>query len=488
MESDRDGLQNLLAMTPDERRLILRHAEALAHEFLRTLPERPVKAPATAEAMRTHFGGPLSDGGEDPQSVLSALAAPAAEGHMANAGPRFFGFVIGGTLPVAIAADWLTSTWDQNPGLFILSPITAVVEEVAGRWVCDLLGLPSESSVGFVTGCQMAHVTCLAAARHGVLRRLGWDVEARGLTGAPPLRIVVGGEVHVTVPRALRLLGLGTDAAVVADADAQGRMRPDALEATLRRLDGPVIVCAQAGNVNSGACDPLEPIADLCRQHGAWLHVDGAFGLWAAASPRFQHLVAGAGQADSWATDAHKWLNVPQDSGIAIVRDASAHRAAMTSDAAYLKKSDLSVRDAVDWVPEFSRRARSLPVYATLRALGRRGVARLVENGCDRTRQMVHLLTQEPGVELLNDVVLNQALVRFHAQDADPDGVTQNVIARVQQEGTCWLGGTKWRGMGAMRLSFVNWSTSEADVERSAAAILRCYRAEREARSADPGA
>jgi glutamate/tyrosine decarboxylase-like PLP-dependent enzyme len=486
VDRELDGLQRLLAMTAEERRAILEEAESLASEFLRGLPERHVAATATAEAMRAHFGAPLAETGEDPRHVLTALASQAHVGHTANAGPRFFGFVIGGTLPVAIAADWLTAAWDQNPGLFILSPIVAVVEEVTGGWICDLLGLPAESSVGFVTGCQMAHVTALAAARHGVLRRAGWDVERKGLHGAPPLRVVVGGEAHVTVPRALRLLGLGTDAAVVADADSQGRMRPDALEAILRRGDGPTIVCAQVGNIDTGACDPLEPIAALCKTHTAWLHVDGAFGLWAAATPRYRHLVAGANSADSWATDAHKWLNVPQDSGIAIVRDSAAHRAAMTSDAAYLQKSPGDVRDAVDWVPEFSRRARSIPVYAALRSLGRRGVSRLVENCCERASHMVRLLSQETGVEVLNDVVLNQALLRFHADGVDADALTRSVISRVQEEGTCWLGGTTWHGMSAMRLSFVNWRTTEADVERSAASILQCYRAERAARGSSP--
>ncbi len=475
METNSHGLARMLAMSTAERQTRLGRAAQLAGDFLATLPARHVGARATVEEMRRAFARPLPETGDGALEVLESIAGQAERGHIASSGPRFFGFVIGGTLPVGIGADWLTAAWDQNAGLFVLSPIASVLEEVTAGWVCDLLGLPPESSVGFVTGCQMANFTALAAARHAVLRRLDWNVEEKGLQGAPAVRVVVGGDVHVTILRALRMLGLGTQAAIVAPADAQGRLQPEALEAALGRNEGAAIVCAQLGNINTGACDPVPDLAAVAHEHGAWLHVDGAFGLWAAASPQYRHLVTGAGQADSWATDAHKWLNVPQDSGIVIVRDSAAHRAATTSDATYLQKSAGAERDPVDWVPEFSRRARGIAVYAVLRALGRAGVAQLVENCCARARQMAALLGADPGVEVLNEVVLNQALVRFHDRHLDSDHLTRRVISRVQQDGTCWLGGTTWRGAAAMRISCSNRSTTEADVERSAAAILRCF-------------
>jgi len=371
---------------------------------------------------------PLQQGGEDAAAVLDLLARQAERGASACAAPRYFGFVIGGSLPVALAADWLVSTWDQNAGIHVISPLAAALEEIAARWLLDLFDLPRDSGVGFVTGCQMAHFTCLAAARHGVLRRAGWDVEADGLQGAPRIHVVASGEAHVTIDVALRYLGLGTRALVHVDADAQGRMRIDRLREVLPTLQGPVIVCAQAGNVNTGAFDPLREIGELTRGHGAWLHVDGAFGLWARASANadLRESADGIELADSWATDAHKWLNVPYDSGVAIVRHAEDHRAAMTAAAAYLIQTGGAERDAVDWVPEFSRRARGIPVYAALRALGRDGVADLVDRCCARARQFADLLSVEPGVAILNDAVLNQVLVRFgdEAKELD-DNVLQ---------------------------------------------------------------
>ena len=481
MPDDRNGLDRMLDMKAEDVRDLLATTQGLAFEFLSSLPQRHVGPRASVEEMRAWFASPLPENGDSPSEVLRALAAPAERGHMANAGPRFFGFVIGGVLPVAIGADWLVAAWDQNPGLFVLSPIVSVVEEVAAGWICDLLGLPPTASVGFVTGCQMAHVTCLAAARHGVLQRSGWNVGTQGLRGAPRVRIVVGAEAHVTVSRALRLLGFGTDDIEVAATDGQGRMLPAALAEVLGANRDAAIVCTQVGNIDTGACDPVREIVAIAHGKGAWAHVDGAFGLWAAASPQHRHLTDGAETADSWATDAHKWLNVPQDSGLAIVRDSSAHRAAMAPTAAYIVKSAGAERDPVDWVPEFSRRARSLAVYAALRALGRRGVAQLVQNCCDRARQMAALLGADPRVEIVNDVVLNQVLVRFHA-GGDSGDLTRAVIARIQQDGTCWLGGTTWRGTSAMRISFVNWSTTETDIARSAAAILHCLDAEVERR------
>lgn len=454
---------------------LLDRAHEHARAFLRDLPQRFVGARAGRDEMIAAFDAPLPQHGEDAGAVLDLLAGQAARGASACAAPRYFGFVIGGSLPVALAADWLVSTWDQNAGIHVISPMAAAMEEVAARWLLDLFDLPRCSGVGFVTGCQMAHVTCLAAARHGVLRKAGWDVETDGLAGAPRIHVVASAEAHITLDVALRYLGLGTRALVRVDADGQGRMRAEHLREVLGALDGPVIVCAQAGNVNTGAFDPLGAIGELARAHDAWLHVDGAFGLWARASAAQCEAAAGIEMADSWATDAHKWLNVPYDSGVAIVRDAEAHRAAMTVSAAYLVQTRGAERDAVDWVPEFSRRARGIPVYAALRSLGRDGVADLVERCCARARQFASLLAAEPGVRILNDVVLNQVLVRFGNDDAR----TREVIAGVQADGTCWASGTTWHGMAAMRISVSNWATTADDVAASADAMLRVARAMR---------
>jgi glutamate/tyrosine decarboxylase-like PLP-dependent enzyme len=377
---------------------------------------------------------------------------------------RYFGFVIGGAVPAAVAADMLASVWDQNAGLYVAGPAAAVVEEVCRVWLAELLGLPSHVSVAFVTGAQMAHVTALAAARHHVLAQAGWDVPADGLAGAPRIRVVVGEKRHVTVDRALRLLGIGASSLEIVPADDQGRMLTDELPDL---GGGPTIVCGQAGEVNTGACDHLEAIADAAAEASAWFHVDGAFGLWAAAVPTLRHLVRGAERADSWTTDAHKWLNVPYDSGFAFCAHPEAHRAAIGVTASYLVHADDGrERDQVDWTPEFSRRARGFAVYAALRSLGRSGVTDLVERSCAHARRFAGLL-EEGGATILNDVVLNQVLVRFG------DGEhTRDVIRRVQEEGTCWLGGTEWRGEHAMRISVSNWRSTEEDVERSAAAVL----------------
>jgi len=444
-----------------------RHADA----FLQSMPDRHVGARATRDELLAALHVPLSDGGEDPGAVLDVLAAQGERGAVACPGPRYFGFVIGGTLPVALAADWLVGTWDQNPGIYATSPVISVVEEVAREWLLELFDLPRQSSVGFVTGCQMANFTGLAAARHGVLRRAGWNVEEDGLHGAPRVNLVTSAESHVTIDVSMRYLGFGTRALLRVETDEQGRMRADRLRRLLDNLSGPTIICAQAGNVNTGAIDPLREIAELAREHGAWLHVDGAFGLWARTSRELQHLADGIELADSWATDAHKWLNVPQDSGVAIVRHPEDHRAAMTTSAAYLVQTQGIERDAVDWVPEFSRRARGMAVYAAVRSLGRQGVADLVNRCCARARQMAGILRAIPGVTILNNVELNQVLVRF----GDDDELTRRVIAGVQQEGTCWLGGTTWQEKAAMRISVSNWSTSEEDAERSANAIANVW-------------
>jgi glutamate/tyrosine decarboxylase-like PLP-dependent enzyme len=450
---------------------LLERVHRHAADFLRALPERHVGARATRDELLAALRAPLNERGEEPEKVIDLLAGQGDRGAIACAGPRYFGFVIGGSYPVALAADWLTSTWDQNPGIYATSPVTSAVEEVAREWLLELFDLPRESGLGFVTGCQMANFTCLAAARHGVLRRAGWDVEAEGLMGAPRINLVTSAESHITIDVAMRYLGFGTRHLLRVETDGQGRMRPDRLRRLLDNLSGPTILCAQAGNVNTGAFDPLREIGEIAREHGAWMHVDSAFGLWARASRELRHLADGIELADSWATDAHKWLNVPYDSGVAIVRHAEDQRAAMTSTAAYLVQTQGIERDSVDWVPEFSRRGRGIAVYATLRALGRAGVEELVDRCCARARQMADALRGTPGVEILTDVVLNQVLVRF----GNDDELTRRVVAGVQQEGTCWLGGTTWQEKAAMRISVSNWSTTEEDAARSADAILRVF-------------
>jgi len=446
----------------NERELLLSTAGTAA-DFLETLHERPVRAAADVDELLRALGGPLPEEGLDPRAVVASLVEDASPGIVGIPSGRYFGFVIGGTLPAALAADWLTSAWDQNSGLYVGGPAAAVVEEVCRVWLAELLGLPPHVSVAFATGCQMAHVTALAAARHRVLARAGWDVVQEGLAGSPPIRVVVGAKRHVTVDRALRLLGIGASSVEVVPSDAQGRMRVEELELG----EGPTIVCGQAGEVNTGAFDDLDAIADAAQRAGAWFHVDGAFGLWAAASPRTRHLVRGVERADSWTTDAHKWLNVPYDSGLAFCAHPDAHRAAMGVTASYLVHAqDTRERDAVDWTPEFSRRARGFAVYAAIRSLGRSGIAELVERCCTSAERFAAAL-EAGGATILNDVVLNQVLVRFGDGER-----TRETISRVQQDGTCWLGGTDWNGEHAMRISVSNWRTTPDDVDRSVAAIL----------------
>jgi glutamate/tyrosine decarboxylase-like PLP-dependent enzyme len=449
-----------------------------AVDFLDGVGERAVAPEVDLAALRAALGGELADSGVAAERVLAELDDTARPALMANVGPRFFGFVIGGAQPVSVAADWLVSAWDQNAGLHVLSPAVSVIEETAAAWLLSLLGLPASASVGFVTGGQMANFTALAAARHEVLLKVGWDVDTQGLLGSPGIDVVACDESHVTIHRALRYLGIGTDAVRPVASDSEGRMLPERLAEVLAGCRRPTIVCAQAGDVNSGACDRFEEIVPLVRRHGGWLHVDGAFGLWAAASDRRRHLTRGAEGADSWAVDAHKWLNVPQDCGVAIVAHPAAHRAAISTATSYLIKSAGAERDPVDWTPEFSRRARSVPVYAALRHLGRRGVAELVDRCSDLARRFADRLAESPHVEVLNEVELNQALVRFTAAGRDDDELTPAVIRRIQREGTCWLGGTTWKGRAAMRVSVINATTTAADVDRSVAAILGCLEAE----------
>ena len=453
---------------------VLTRAQALAASFVDTLAERPVNARASFADLKAVLGGVVPDGPRDPVAVIDELAAAAEPGLVASPGPRYFGFVTGGSLPAAAAADWLASAWDQNAGLHVMSPALSAIEDVTAGWILDLLCLPATASVGFVTGATMANVTALAAARHDVLRRAGWDVEALGLQGAPRVTVVAGADAHSSIRSACRLLGLGGATIVRAAADDQGRMRPEGLAAALAEIRGPAIVCAQAGNVNTGAFDPLEEIVADAHRLGAWVHVDGAFGLWASASAQRRHLLAGAGGADSWAVDAHKWLNVPYESGLAIVAHPAAHRAAMSQAAAYLVSAAGEERDGMDWTPEHSRRARALPIYAAILSLGRQGLEDLIERCCRGARRMADRLRTEPGVHVMNEVVLNQVLVRFDA--AGGTNVTPAVIARVQQESVCWAGGTQWNGAPAMRISVSNWRTAGDDIDRSADSILQAHR------------
>jgi glutamate/tyrosine decarboxylase-like PLP-dependent enzyme len=443
-----DRLRDLLGLTAD-----------LASDFYETLPERPVFPRAGVDELRAALGGPLPTEPVEPRRVIADLAAAADPGLVAEPGGRYFGFVIGGSVPAALAADWLTTAWDQNAGLVAGGPAAAVAEEIAGGWLLELFGLPRDASFAFVTGGQMANFTALAAARNHVLAQAGWDVERDGLIGAPRVRVVVGAKRHGTIDRALRMLGLGAATDIV-PADDNGRLLAQQLVLT----DEPTIMCAQAGEVNTGAFDPFDAIADARdAAANAWLHIDGAFGLWAAVPDSLRHLTRGVDRADSWATDAHKWLNVPYDCGVAFTRHPDAHSGAFSARAAYLVFGS-GVREQMDWNPESSRRARGFPVYAAIRSLGRDGIASMVERCCEHARAFADGL-RDLGAEILNDVELNQVLFRF-----DSDERTESVLRAVQESGEAWMGGTVWEGRAAIRISVSNWQTSAEDVERTLAA------------------
>jgi glutamate/tyrosine decarboxylase-like PLP-dependent enzyme len=442
------------------RELLIETAER-ATNYLEGLKERRV-APAPEDVERLLLlDKPLPEKPSDPQSVLRLLDEIGSPATVASAGGRFFGFVMGGSLPATLACNWLAGAWDQDAGMRVASPISAALENVSLKWLLDVLRLPAGCGGGFVTGATMANFTGLAAARHAVLKREGWDAEAQGLFGAPPITVIVGDEVHVSVLKALSHLGLGRERVQRVPVDGQGRMRTDALP----QISGPTILCLQAGNVNTGAFDPAAEIIPHAHQAGAWVHVDGAFGLWAAASPARAHLVAGFDGADSWATDAHKWLNVPYDSGLVFVREDSHLRTAMTARAAYLMKSD--EREPDEHVPELSRRSRGVEVWAALASLGREGLAELIERTCEHATFFAEGL-KTAGYEVLNDVVINQVLVSF-----GDDETTRRVVANVQQDGICWCGGTFWQGRAAMRISVSSWATTDEDRQRSMEAILR---------------
>jgi glutamate/tyrosine decarboxylase-like PLP-dependent enzyme len=455
----------------------IRHARA----HLAAVDTAPVGARADAATLRARLSRPLANAGVPATQVIDELVADVAGGlHVTNSG-RFFPWVIGGALPAALAADWLTSAWDQNAHNFATAPAAAIVEEVAGAWLKDVLGLPASASFAFVTGCQMAHVTCLAAARHGVLTRAGCDVESDGLFGAPPIHVVSSTHAHGTIDRALRLLGLGTQHWTRIPVDDRGQLPPPALEQALAsRRGAPAVVVLQAGDVNSGAFDDFAQLVPIARRHDAWIHIDGAFGLWAAASPKYRHLLEGAAGADSWATDGHKWLNVPFDSGFAFVNRPQAHLGALSLRLAYITY-DAQVRDQSDWNPEFSRRARGFATYAALRELGRDGVAAMIERDCEHARAIVTGIGKLPGAEVLWMPAINQGLVRFPsprpgATPQEHDAHNDAVIARINAAGEAFFSGTTWRGQRAMRVSVSNWRTDARDVERTVAAVAAALR------------
>lgn len=443
-------------------RILLQSAAERAIRYLEGLPSRRVAPEPRALARLPELDTAVPEAPADAQEALELLDSVVSPATMATAGPRYFGFVIGGSLPAALAANWLAGAWDQNSAFHNIAQATAMLEAISLRWILDLLGLPPASAGAFVTGATMANFTALAAARNAVLKKAGWNVEAQGLFGAPPISVIVGEEAHPTLFKSLGLLGLGRSRLTRVPVDGQGRMRPSALP----RLSGPTILCTQAGNVNTGAFDPIGEICSRARGDNVWVHVDGAFGLWAAAAPARAHLTAGMQQADSWATDAHKWLNVPYDSGLALVKDAEALKASMAITAEYLP-TDSPYRNPSDFTPELSRRARGVEIWAALRSLGRSGLADLVERTCRCAARFAEGLASA-GHQVLNQVVLNQVLVSFGTPQT-----TRRVIAALQEEGTCWCGETVWQGQTAMRISVCSWATTEDDVERSLEAMIR---------------
>jgi glutamate/tyrosine decarboxylase-like PLP-dependent enzyme len=458
--------------------LDLAHQAAIA--WLEGLPDRPVRPDRSYPEMLAHFDGPVPEVGSGPMAVVKDLAENGPAGLMAMNHGRFYGWVIGGVLPAGVAADWLAAAWDQNTALGDPTPTVSAIEQVAARWVLDLVGFRGGASVGFVTGGQVANLVCLAAGRDRVLREVGWDVADDGLTGAPRVNVVVGDHVHHTVGKALRILGLGERTVIRIPTDTDARMRPAELDRILAALEGPTIVCAQGGEVNTGGIDPLDEIADVVDRHRArlpvWLHVDGAIGLWARTSPSLAPLFSGLERADSTSTDAHKWLNTPYDCGIAMVADPESHQRAMSLHADYIPKAELA-RDPIDWNPEMSRRSRALAVYATIRQLGRQGIAEIVERDCEMARRMARGLGEIEGAEVLNAVQLNQVLVRFRdPAGVDDDAHTRSVLARVQSGGVAFPSPTTWRGAAAIRISVCNWATDESDVDLTVEAFAGAHR------------
>ncbi len=449
--------------------------EAIAYrERVATDPSPPTR---DYHALREAYSGPVPEKGSAPEAVIEELVAMAEGGLMPMTGPRFFGWVIGSSQPVGVAADWLVSAWGQNAGYHSPTPAAAVIEEIAESWLVDLLDLPRGSAVGFVTGATVANGVCLAAARTGTLLAQGWDPDADGLFGAPPVNVLIGADAHSSLFSSLQLIGFGYNRVIKIATDEQGRMLPDALEAAIAPLEGPKIVIAQAGQINTGAFDPFEEIVRIGKAHNAWVHVDGAFGLWARATPSRKGLTAGIEGADSWVTDGHKWLQAPYDTGFAIVRDKEVLLKAMTQWSSYLPAIGQGDRVPSNYVPELSRRARGVPVWALIRNLGRDGIATMVARHCDLARRFAERLAQEPGIRVLNDVVLNQVAVNFGRGDAaSRKAMTEAVIARVQKGGVLFAGGAQWREDWIMRLSVISAPTTEADIDMSADAIVAAWR------------
>jgi glutamate/tyrosine decarboxylase-like PLP-dependent enzyme len=447
-------------------------------KYLDSLDDQPVAGTKPAAELRQALSRPLAQQGIAPEQIIEELVNDTNGGLHAIGGGRFFAWVNGGTLPAALAADWLTSAWDQNAAMFAVGPAAAIVEEIVGEWLKDLLGLPATASFALVTGSQMAHVTCLAAARNALLARQGWNAVEKGLFGAPPLRLLCSQAGHGSIERAVAMLGMGVGNMEPLATDTSGRVEPEALGGALRSSPGaPAIICLQAGDINTGAYDRFQELIPIARRYNTWIHIDGAIGLWAAASPKYSSLMRGAAQADSWTTDGHKWLNTPYDCGYAFVADAQAHRAAFTLQASYLVHAT-DARDQMDWNPEWSRRARGFATYAALRQLGRSGVAELVERCCDRATSIVTHIGQLPGVEVLAMPIINQGLVRFlsskpGAADGDHDRHTDAVITAIRNDGVAFFTGTKWHGQRAMRISVSGWKTSEEDVDRVVESVKR---------------
>jgi glutamate/tyrosine decarboxylase-like PLP-dependent enzyme len=466
-------------MPDDEARAVFDAAHRHALAFDRTRATRPPAAQAGFAALLDAFGGPTPETGMPAAEAIEQLAAAAGPGLLGTAGPRFFGWVVGGSHPAGVAADWLTSVWGQNAACYEGAPAAAVAEQVAAQWLIDLLGLPPECSVGVTTGATMSNFVCLAAARGALLRRVGWDVEADGLFGAPPIDVFIGDDAHASVLAALRYLGFGQRKIIRIATDSAGRMRVAALRAALGRCHGPHLVIAQAGHIMTGAFDPFAEIAALTRTHGGWLHVDGAFGLWARACPSRAALAQGIERADSWATDAHKWLQAPYECGCAFVRDADAHRRAMSIGAGYLPQAeDGAARDPVHYAPELSRRARGFVLWTLLRTFGRQGIAAIIERHCALARRLARRLNDEPGIAVLNEVELNQLVVRFgaHEPPAHGDVLTDATIERILQAGVCFVRGAPWRERSVMRVCVIAWSTTEADIDRAADSMIAAWR------------
>ena len=462
-------------MTDSDFTAMMRAAEA-AIDYRRCIATAKTTPAATYAEVLPAFDAPVPEQGGEADAIIADLIEHATPGIRASTGPRFYGWVIGSSHPTGVAADWLTAAWGQNAGNILAAPAASAVEAVAARWLLDLLGLPAEASVGFVTGATVANFVCLAAARSEVLRRVGWDVEGDGMFGAPPITVLIGVDAHATVFSGLKYLGLGARRVTSVATDDAGRMLPGAFEAALKAASGPVIANAQAGQINTGASDPFATIAPLAREAGAWLHVDGAFGLWAQASPRYAHLTKSVELADSWATDGHKWLQTPYDSGFAIVRDAEAHRRAMAISASYLPPAEGAERDPSAYVPELSRRARGFSAWAMIRQLGRSGIAEIVERCCRVAARIAERAAAEPGIALVLVPELNQLMLRF----GDSDDATRATVQRVQDDAIAWIGGAEWHGQWVMRVSVSSSATTEADADLTAEAIVSAWRAVRE--------